>query len=136
MKKTLTASSQITFLYFKSPEVATSFFSETLGLELVEKQSFAQIYRVSKTGFIGVVWGERGFHQPQEKNAVLITLVVDDVEAWYAQIKKTNTKITRPLQQYDDIQIKCFFIEGPGGYSFEIQQFLRSDMVDVFHKNI
>ena len=133
MKNALTVSSQITFLYYKDLAQATGFFANTLGLELVEKQPFAEIYQVSKTSFIGVVCGDRGFYQPQDKNAVLITLVVDDVDAWYDYIKTTDVRIIKPLKQFDDIQIKCFFIEGPGGYSFEIQQFLRPDMVEMFH---
>jgi predicted enzyme related to lactoylglutathione lyase len=127
-------SSQIVFLYYKDLNEATAFLTDTLGLEQVEEQPFARIYRVTNSSFIGVVSGDRGFYQPQETNAVLMTLVVDDVDYWYARIKQAGVKVVKPLQQFDDIQIRCFFVEGPGGYTFELQQFLRPDMVEVFHK--
>ena len=130
---TLPITSQITFLYFKEMEPAHKFFAETLGLETVEEQSFARIYRVSDRAFIGAVCGERGFHRPQEKNALLVTLLVNDMDAWYSKITATGLKIVRPLMEHTDINIRCFFFEGPGGYSFEIQEFLDPRLREMFH---
>jgi predicted enzyme related to lactoylglutathione lyase len=125
--------SQITFLYFTDMQPADDFFSGLLGLETVEEQSFARIYRVSEGAFVGAVSGERGFHRPQEKNAVLVTLLVNDIEVWFDKISAAGLKIVRPLMEHKDINIRCFFFEGPGGYSFEIQEFLDPRLREIFH---
>lgn len=131
--KTSAPTSQITFLYFADMEPAHEFLAGVLGLETVEEQSFARIYRVADRAFIGAVSGERGFHRPQEKNAVLVTFMVNDVQAWYERITALGMKILRPMMVHKDISIRCFFFEGPGGYSFEIQEFLDPRLRKMFH---
>ena len=131
--KTTAPTSQITFLYFSDMQPAHDFFAGVLGLETVEEQSFARIYRVADRAFIGAVTGERGFHRPKAKNAVLVTLLVPDVACWYERITASGLKIVRPLMEHKDINIRCFFFEGPGGYSFEIQEFLDPRLREIFH---
>ena len=126
--------SQITFLYYMDLDAAIDFYGKVLGLELVEDQKWAKIYRVQGTAFLGVVSGEKGFHKPQAKNAVTVTLLVDDVPAWYAYLQSSGVKIVRELVTNDDIQVQCFFVEDPGGYAIEFQRFLRPDLVELFHR--
>jgi predicted enzyme related to lactoylglutathione lyase len=125
--------SQITFLYYQDIEQAASFFQQVLGLEPVEDQQWAKIYRLSGNAFLGAVSGEQGFHQVQDQSAVLITLVVDDVRWWYEHLKSHGVKLLSELQHREEIQIRCFFFEDPGGYSYEIQQFLKPDLINIFH---
>jgi predicted enzyme related to lactoylglutathione lyase len=125
--------SQITFLYYQEIEPISSFYEEILGLELVEDQGWAKIYRTSGNAFLGVVSGEKGFHQPQDKNAVLITLAVADVPAWYAYLKDKGVKMLSEIIHSEEIQVQCFFFEGPGGYSYEVEQFLKPELGQVFH---
>lgn len=127
------AQSQITFLYYKDLAPIADFYANVLGLELVEEQQWAKIYRTSATSFIGIVGGERGFHQPQASNAVLCTLVVDDVPGWYTRLRASGVKILREPRVYEDIQVHCFFFEDPGGYAFEVQQFLNPALAEIFH---
>jgi predicted enzyme related to lactoylglutathione lyase len=124
--------SQITFLYYSDLEPVASFFENTLGLDLVVDQGWAKIYRTGGAAFLGIVAGDRGFHQTQEKNAVLITLVVDDAVQWYAYLRKQGISLLTQLQVRDEIGIRCFFFEDPGGYTFEVQQFLEPDVADRF----
>ena len=51
----LTIASQITFLYYKDLDAAQQFYEGILGLEKVEDQGWAKIYRVSSTAFVGLV---------------------------------------------------------------------------------
>ncbi len=124
--------SQITFLYYDDLDAAVEFYENVMGFERVEDQGFAKIYRVQGNAFIGIVSGEQGFHQAQEKNAVLLTFVVDDVEAWYAHLKDQGVKIVQELKHVESINIKGFFGEDPGGYSFEVQQFLTPEVARIF----
>ena len=126
--------SQITFFYYDDFQEASEFYEEVLGLELVDDQQWAKIYRVNGTAFLGIVAGEKGFHQAQEKNAVLVTFLVDDVPEWYAYLKTKGVKFSTDLMTKDDIQVQCFFAEDPGGYSLEFQRFLRPELAEIFHQ--
>ena len=123
---------QITFLYYACIEPAASFFEGVVGLERVEDQGWAKIYRMGGHAYLGIVAGEKGFHQPQDKNAVLITLVVGDAGLWYKRLKEKGVKLLSELQHREEIQIRCFFFEDPGGYTFEVQQFLNPRLAALF----
>jgi predicted enzyme related to lactoylglutathione lyase len=124
--------SQITFLYYRQIEPAASFYEETLGFELVEDQGWAKIYRTGGNAFLGIVAGEKGFHAPQERNAVLVTLVVDDVPGWYDRLKRLGVKMLSDLEHRQEIGIQCFFVQDPGGYALEVQQFLNPRQAEIF----
>lgn len=124
---------QITFLYYRDLDSAATFYEEVMGLHLVEDQKWAKIYRVAGNAFVGIVAGERGFHRPQARNAILLTLVVDDVPGWYGHLAGHGVRMLSPVQHRPEIQIRCFFLEDPGGYTLEIQQFLRPDLDAIFH---
>ncbi len=126
--------SQITFLYYREIQPAASFYEDILGFELVEDQGWARIYRASGDAFLGIVAGEKGFHRPQEKNAVLVTLCTGDVSGWYEHLKSKGVTLLTQLQEREEIQIRCFFFQDPGGYTFEVQQFLKPDLVNTFHR--
>ncbi len=125
--------SQVTFLYYDELAPIADFYEQVLGLELVEEQGFAKIYRSAPQAFIGLVAGERGFHQPNPESAVLVTLAVDDVDAWYERLRTRGVKIVRELATHDSIQVRCFFMEDPGGYTIEVQQFLKPELQAIFH---
>lgn len=135
MRKPTPVQSQITFLYYHDLQTATSFYGEVLGLELVEDQEWAKIYRVGRDAFLGIVAGEKGFHRPQERSAVLVTLVVDDVKGWYGYLLSRGVTLLSEVQNREEIQIRCFFAQDPGGYTLEIQQFLRPDLAGAFHRS-
>ena len=82
------------------------------------------MYRVSRGAFLGIVDGRTGFHKTQKTNAVLLTLVVHDVDACHKHLVAQGVVILREIQTRDDIQVRCFFIEDPGGYAIEVQSFL------------
>jgi len=130
----LKVQSQITFLYYRDLQPVCKFYEEIMGFELIEDQGWAKIYRVNGNAYLGIVDEERGFHKAQEKSAVLITLVVDDVFWWYDYLKRKGVKILTELREVEDIQIRGFFLEDPGRYAIEVQQFLRPDVARIFHQ--
>lgn len=131
----LSIASQITFLYYQDLAAAQQFYEGVLGLEKVEDQGWAKIYRVSGTAFVGLVDEAHGSLKAQPENAVMLTLVVDDVPGWYERLKARGVKILRKPQVYEEIQVHCFFFEDPGGYAYEVEQFLKPELADVFHKS-
>ena len=125
-------SSQITFLYYEDLVPIDAFYREVMGFELVEDQEWAKVYAVGGNAFVGIVHGAKGFHQAQEKNAVLITLVVDDVDSWYEYLKGQGVKLLTEIKHVEEIQVRGFFLEDPGGYSLEVQQFLNPEVARIF----
>ena len=126
--------SQITFLYYRDLQSAATFYQQVMGFDLVEDQGWAKIYRVSGNAYLGIVDEEKGFHKAQEKNAVLVTLVVDDVLWWREYLESQSVNMLTEVRDVQDIQVRCFFCQDPGGYAIEIEQFLRPDAVQTFHQ--
>lgn len=125
--------SQITFLYYDDLAHIADFYENTMQLTLVENQGFARIYRLTASSFIGIVDGVEGFHSPKPDNAVLVTMAVEDVDGWYDYLSARGVKILREPNTYESIQVRCFFFEDPGGYTYEVQQFLKPASAAIFH---
>lgn len=132
--KPTSVKSLITFLYFSELAEGITFFEEMLGLSPVETQDFARIYPFTDKAYIGIVAGASGFLQPQAENAVLITLVVDDVCSWYDYLQERGVVLLTEVKHNPSINIRCFFFEGPGGYKFEVQEFLSPIARRIFHE--
>ena len=124
--------SQITFLYYHDLKTAARFYEEVLKLELCDDQSAAKIYRVAAQAFVGIVDESKGHCRAQDTNAVVITLVVTDVEHWHDHLKKCGVKILTELQQPQEFPVKCFFFEDPEGYQYEVQTFLKPETARRF----
>jgi hypothetical protein len=103
-----------------------------MGFQLVSDQGWAKIFRIAGNSYVGVVTGKGGFHQPQDKNAVLLTVVVDNVQDWYDRLHETEAILLTKLQDKPDIQVRCFFLQDPAGYAIEIQQFLDPEIASEF----
>jgi predicted enzyme related to lactoylglutathione lyase len=130
----LAAQSQITFFYYHDLTGPAHFYETVMGFELVDDQGFARIYRVSDSSFVGLVSGPKGFRQPQAYNAVLLTVLVNDVDGWYAHLKAQGARLLTELLDKPEIGVRCFFLEDPGGYALEIQEFLKPHLREVFHR--
>ena len=128
----MTLSSQITFLYFKELTGPAIFFEETLGLQKVDDQGFARIYRISGGAFIGIVDEAHGYCDAPAAKDVLITLVTDDVHPWYKRLKDAGVAVDAAPAIHEKANVECFFFEGPGGYAFEIQKFLNPGVAKYF----
>jgi hypothetical protein len=118
-------SSQITFLYYKELSEPAHFFEEILGLQKVDDQGFARIYKISGGAFIGIVDEEQGYCDAPVAKNVLITLVTEDVHPWYLRLQAAGVAVDAAPAIQEKANVECFFFEGPGGYAFEIQKFLN-----------
>lgn len=130
----LTIQSQITFLYYPHLPPIAQFYQDVVGLDVIEDQQWAKIFQVTRSSFLGIVDGNRGFRRPLRESAVLCTFAVPDVLAWYEHLVAQAVKILREPAVHEEIQVHSFFFEDPGGYAIEIQQFLRPDLREVFHR--
>jgi len=122
----------ITFFYYDDIETATSFYQDVLGFELAEDQGWARIFRMHGGAHVGVVDGSRGFHRPQETSAVLLTVLVNDVDDWYERLTRHGVPILAEIETHREIGVRCFFAQDPGGYALEFQRFLKPETAERF----
>ena len=99
--------SQITLLYYRDLQSAASFYAGVMGLELVEDQEWAKVYRVGGNAFIGLVDEQRGFMRSQEANAVLVTFLVSDVYGWHDYLERGGAVMLTEVQEKTDIYATC-----------------------------
>ena len=112
---------QITFLYSQQYEKSTEFYEEILGLPLVVDQGGCRIYQTAEAAYIGVC------QRPQQAGrtaGVILTLVVEDVDGWYAYLSERGVPFDKPPVLNQAYKIYHLFARDPDGYVIEIQRFL------------
>jgi predicted enzyme related to lactoylglutathione lyase len=123
------AYAQITWFYYQDILSAARFYEDILKFELFEDQGMARIYRIGNASFFGIV-DPTGHCRPQEKNAALLTLVVDDVKQWHTDIKNKGIAVSE-IKEGKKVK-EHFFFRDPGGYEVEIQTFRDPEIQKVF----
>ena len=113
----------ITFLYYNDLEGAVRFYEDIMGFEKTVDQRWAKIYKAAGEAHVGLVDGSRGYHRPNPTKPVMITVVVDDVDAWFRYLKGKGVKTLSEPRDHDEIGIRAFLLEDPEGYVIEIQKF-------------
>jgi len=127
--------SSITWFYYDHLEEAAVFYRDVLQLDEAMDAGWAKIFRLPGRAFIGLVDATtgKGVRRTQATNAVLLTLVVDDVPAWYKRLTTAGVRPTSEVKVMDEVQIRTFFLTDPGGYAVEIQEFLDPEARAMFH---
>lgn len=111
---------QITFLHTQDLAETRKFYAEILALPLVRDQGSCLIFKVTETAFLGFCVHIEPV-PPGRK--VILTLVSDEVDSWYAALKANGQQVIDPPKYHPDYQIYHFFIPDPNGYWIEIQKF-------------
>jgi catechol 2,3-dioxygenase-like lactoylglutathione lyase family enzyme len=112
---------QVTFLYTRDLATVAAFYEETLGLPLALDQGSCRIYQVAAGAFLGFCQREE---TPAEPRGVIITLVSDEVDAWYEQLQGQGVVFEKPPQRNETYHIYHCFLRDPDGNLVEIQHFL------------
>jgi len=106
----------ITFLTYEDLSDGERFYGETLGLE--------KVYRISDTANVGLVSARRRPAPEIPGAGVLLSIVVDDVDAWYEKLRTcSQIEIDNPPAMVEKLPVYSFFLTDPGGYRVEIQAF-------------
>jgi catechol 2,3-dioxygenase-like lactoylglutathione lyase family enzyme len=111
--------SQITFLPTPDLEATHAFYADVLGLELVLDQGVCRIYRSARDAFLGFCKKDAA----ASGAGVILTLVSDDVDGWYASLVERGVTFEKPPALNPDFQIYHCFFRDPNGYLLEIQRF-------------
>ena len=114
-------------LYYQSMEAPRNFYGKVLGLEATLDDEWVTLYKITPTSYVGVVKeGGTAFHKVQENSAVMLSLVVDDVDSWYEKIKASqDVTMIKEIYNHDSAPIRAFLVEDPGGYTVEIFQWVK-----------
>lgn len=115
---------QITFLYYRDLPAAMRFYEDVLGLTLAIDQGWSKIYRVTDTGFVGLVDETRGSHRANDIKPVQICIRVRDVDAWHAFVETQGVAGLRAPRSNTELKIRAFVFNDPEGYQIEIQSAL------------
>lgn len=111
---------QITFLYTRDLAQTARFYEEVLGLPLALDQGDCRIYQVSRDGYLGFCQCASAPEQPQ---GVILTLVTDEVDAWYDHLRSRGVAFEKPPTFNPTYRIYHCFLRDPNGYLLEIQRF-------------
>ena len=105
----------ITFLYYKDLPAVARFYEEVIGLEIAIDQGFARIYKVAGQGFLGIVDETRGYHRANPIKPVEITLLVNDVDAWYRKLGDMGVPTLTEPRTLEDMGLRMFLLQDPEG---------------------
>ena len=114
----------ITFLYYKDLDTVVPFYRDILGLILARDQGWCKIFSINGMSYVGLVDEAVGSMRMTEEKSVLLTLVVDDVDAWYDHVRAHNVQVLGTPTLHEEIGVYCFFLKDPAGYTLEIQRFV------------
>ena len=119
--------SQITMFYYDDLDGAAEFYGSVLGLEKTFDWDWVKFFKTGPSSSVGIVKdGEGAYHRPQPTNAVMLSLVTSDVDAWYGRLEHRDD-IVFLKRIGDGGGIRSFLLEDPGGYTVEFFQWLESE---------
>lgn len=117
----------IVFTYYRDLARAAAFYAEVMGLELVQDQGFAKIFKLTPHSFIGLVDSEQGTLRASDAKPVIISTVTDDVDGWYEHLVAQGVTIFKPLKESERLSLRGFMALDPEGYALEFEQFYPAE---------
>jgi len=115
---------QIYWVYTQDLDSTADFYAQTLGLECSRGAGDARLFQTGDSAYIGLC---RAFaDRVIEPRGSLISIVTDDVDAWYQHLLDNGLVIDKPPEQIEQFGIYSFFIKDPNGYLLEFQQFITN----------
>ena len=114
----------ITFFYYDDLEGASRFYEEVMGFEPVIELDFARVYQVCENVHLGLVDGRRGMLKPSIDKPVMLSLFVEDVDAWYRKLKNLGIDV-EPPREPEYLKMRVMLFKDPEGYTLELLQWLK-----------
>jgi catechol 2,3-dioxygenase-like lactoylglutathione lyase family enzyme len=115
----------ITFFYYEDLAAQVPFYEGLLGLEKTMDEDWVKIYRITATSSVGLVQQGRGFHEVSADKPAMLSIVTDDVDAWYERLAVANVRVRSELaapgsdKEPGSAPVRSFIVEDPGGYTIE-----------------
>lgn len=111
------------FLYYSDLEGAASFYSITLGMEVVADYEMALILRMTADSYLILVDAARGMHSADEPKTVALALLTDQLDEWYNYLVTQDVEIKYDYKPKEGSPHDGFVIIDPEGYLLEFERF-------------
>lgn len=111
------------FWYYDDVERANTFYTETLGIDLVADYGFAKILRLATTSYLILVDAEMGMHSTEEPKSVVLSLVTDQLDDWYEYLTSQDVEVRVPFEPAVGRPYDAFVVRDPEGYDVEFERF-------------
>jgi len=109
----------IVWFYYQDLEGIQRFYEDVLGFDLIVDQGWAKIYPIAPTGYLGLVEEQRGMHRYTEQKAVTLSLLTDNLDAWYEYLSNHPGIEMRSAEISDTDRYRAFVAYDPEGYYLE-----------------
>lgn len=110
---------QITFCHTHRLVETARFYEETLGLRLALDQGTCRIYHTAGAAYLGFCT-RAAAPRPE---SIILTLVTDDVDGWYARLAARGVAFDKPPARNPTYDIYHCLLRDPNDYLIEIQRF-------------
>ncbi len=117
----------VLWLYYNDIPAMQAFYEELLGVDLLVDQGWAKVYQGSRTGFIGLVDGERGLHTATEEKSVTVSFLTSDVAAWRERTERQGLEARTPELGTEGGRVTTWVAYDPEGYFLEWDTFLEDE---------
>ena len=115
-------SGQISWVYTQDLDSTAYFYAGVLGLKCSRDEGAARIFATGDNAWIGVC--EAFDDRVVEPRGTMISIISDDVDAWYRRLIDIGMVIAQPPHRLEQFGIYTFFVRDPNGYRIEFQQFV------------
>ena len=86
--------SQTVMFYYDDLKKPSEFYEQILGLEKTLDFEWVKFYRISATSHVGIVRaGDGAYQSPQANNAVMLSIVTSEVDAWYDYLRAAGPRL-------------------------------------------
>ena len=117
----------VLWLYYNDIPGMQTFYEELLGVDLLVDQGWAKVYQGSRTGFIGLVDGERGLHTATEDKSVTVSFFTSDVAGWRERTNAQGVEARTPDLGTESGLVSTWVAYDPEGYFLEWDTFLDAE---------
>jgi catechol 2,3-dioxygenase-like lactoylglutathione lyase family enzyme len=111
------------FLYYRDLDRATTFYTKTLGMELVADYQMARIIRATEDSYLILVDATKGMHTADEPRTVAVALLTEQLDEWHAYLGTQGIRPRRPYAARAGSPHDGFVVEDPEGYLLEFERF-------------
>ena len=124
----------VVWFYYKDMPAIQAFYEEVMGFDLIVDQGWTKIYRISPSGYMGLVDEQRGMHNFTEKKAVTMSFWTDRIDDWYAYVSTNDSFEMRSEKVEATDRYRAFVAYDPEGYYLEWNVFTEVPDNETLHR--
>ncbi len=124
----------VVWFYYKDMPAIQAFYENVMGFDLIVDQGWTKIYRISPSGYMGLVDEQRGMHNFTEKKAVTMSFWTENIDSWYAYVSGNDSFEMRSEKVEETDRYRAFVAYDPEGYYLEWNVFKDAPDNEALHR--